>query len=128
MEEYYYEQGYIISNSNLWKDENTAADENTLDLYKCASNETVLINKSHENEFMFIAPSEGFIPVPFSHDLFCEELSHPHLVSYGKFGFQINHQIALSPTKYFNQHLLNYTHKFSSDLEIYFLDIRLCKV
>ena len=63
-----------------------------------------------------------------SHDLFCEELSHPHLCSYGKFGFQINHQISLSPTKYFNQHLLNYTHKLSSDLEIYFLDIRLCKV
>ena len=47
--------------------------------------------------------------------MFCEELSYPHLFPYGKFGFQIKRQIPLSPTKYFNQRLLNYTHKFSSD-------------
>ena len=53
---------------------------------------------------------EGSIPV-----MFCDELSHPQLFLYGKFGFQIKRQIPLSPTKYFNQRLLNYTHKFSSD-------------
>ena len=56
---------------------------------------------------------EGSVPVPFRH--VCEELSHPHLFLYGKYGFQIKRQIPLSPTKYFNQRLLNYTHKFSSD-------------
>ena len=56
MEEDYHEQGDISSNPNLPSSENTSGDENPLDLYKCVSNETVLINTSHENEFIFIAP------------------------------------------------------------------------
>ena len=98
MEEDYHEQGGISPNPK--RGENT--DENPLDLYKCASNETVLINTSHENEFIFIAPGEGSIPITFRHDLFCEELSHPHFFPYGKFEFLIKHQIPLSPTKYYN--------------------------
>ena len=96
--------------------ENTVDDdENPLDVYKCASNETVLINRSHENEFISIAPGEDSGPLPFSHDLFCEELSHPHLFPLEKFGFQIKRHTPLSSTRYFNQRLLNYTQKFSSD-------------
>ena len=53
VEEDYIEQGYLSSNPNLSRSENINADENPLDLYKCVSNETVLINKSHENQFMF---------------------------------------------------------------------------
>ena len=51
----------------------------------------------------------GHVKVPHQYLLvmFCEELSHPHLLPYRKFGFQIKRQIALSPTKYFNQRLLN---------------------
>ena len=41
--------------------------------------------------------------------MFSEELIHTHLL------LQIKSQISLSSTKYFNQRLLNYTHKFSSD-------------
>ena len=52
--------------------------------------------------------------------MFCEELSHPHLFLYGKYGFQSKSQISLSSTKYFNQHLLKYTHKFSSDSDYIF--------
>ena len=95
-------------------------DENPLDVYKCASNETVLITRSHENEFISIALGEDSGPLPFSHDLFCEELSHPHLFPLGKFGFQIKGHTSLSPTKYFNQRLLNYTQKFSSDSDYIF--------
>ena len=73
-----------------------------------------MINTSHENEFVSIAPGEGSVPVAFIHDLFCGELRHSLLFPYGKLGFQIKRQISLSPTKYFNQLLLNYTHKFSS--------------
>ena len=91
-------QGHISSKPNLSISQNIDGDENPLDLYKCASNETILINTSHENEFISIAPGEGSVPVPLSHDLFCEELSHSHLFSYGKFRFQIKHQISLSPT------------------------------
>ena len=120
MKEDYHEQGDISSNPNLSRSKNKDADENPLDLYKCASNETVLINTSHENEFISIAPDESSVPVTFSHDLFCEELGHPHLFPYGKFGSQIKRQIPLSPTKYLNQRLLNYTHRFSSDSDYIF--------
>ena len=58
-------------------------DENPLDVYKCASNEAVLINRSYANEFISISPGEDFDPVPF----ICEELSHPLLFLYGKSGF-----------------------------------------
>ena len=80
-----------------------------------ASNETVLIYRSNENELISIAPGEDSGPLPFS-----EELSHPHLFPLGKFGFQIKHHTPLSPTKYFNQRLLNYTQKFSSDSDYIF--------
>ena len=95
-EQDYQEQQHITSNPYLSRGENTEADENRLDLYKCASNETVLINTSHENELMCIAPVEVSVPVPFSHDLFCEELGHSHLFSYGKSGYQIKRQVQLS--------------------------------
>ena len=49
MEEDYHERGDISSNPNLSRSEDIDADENPLDRYKCASNETVLINTSHEN-------------------------------------------------------------------------------
>ena len=49
VEEDYHERGDISSNPNLSRSEDIDADENPLDLYKCASNETVLINTSHEN-------------------------------------------------------------------------------
>ena len=56
----------------------------------------------------------------YSRLMFYEELNHPHLFPYGKYGFQIKIQISLSPTKYFNQLLLNHTHKFSSDSDYIF--------
>ena len=89
MEKDYHGQGNNSSNPNLSRSENTNADKNPLDLYKCASNETVLINTSNEIEFISFAPGEGSVPVPFSRDFFCEELSHPHLFPYGIFGFEV---------------------------------------
>ena len=38
----------------------------------------------------------------------------------GNFGFQFKRKAELSPTKYFNQWLLNYTQKFSSDSDYIF--------
>ena len=63
----------------------------------------------------------------FSHDLFCEELSHPHLFPYGKFAFQIKRQIPISSTKYFNQCLLNYAHKFFSDSDYTYFSRKIIK-
>ena len=38
----------------------------------------------------------------------------------GKIGFQTNRKVQLSPSKYFNQQLLNYSQKFSSDSDYIF--------
>ena len=52
----------------------------SLDVHKCASNEIVLINRSYDNEFISIVTGEDSTSVPFSHDLFCEGVSHSHLL------------------------------------------------
>ena len=53
-------------------------------------------------------------------DEFCEELSFPYLLPRGKFGYKVERDIKLSPSKYFNQHLLNYTQLFVSDPDFIF--------
>ena len=54
-------------------------------------------------------------------DEFCEELSFPYLLPRGKFGYKVERvHTKLSPSKYFNQHLLNYTQLFASDPDFIF--------
>ena len=53
-------------------------------------------------------------------DEFCEELAHPHLFPAGKFGYKAEREIQISPSKYFNQRLLNYSQKFASDSDYIF--------
>ena len=62
-------------------------DENPLNAHKCALNESVLINKSFDNEFVSIAVAEDSVLITFSHDFLYEELSHPLIFPYEKFGF-----------------------------------------
>jgi len=50
----------------------------------------------------------------------CEELAYPYLFPTGQFGYRAGRTIPLSPTKYFNQRLLNYTQKFASDTDYIF--------
>ena len=99
---------------------NIEFNENPLDTYRCSASETVLVNTSCENEFISIAPGENVRPESLTNDIFCEELSHPHLFHTGKFGFQTKRKVYLTSTKYFNQRLLNYTQKFSSDSDYIF--------
>ena len=94
--------------------------ENPLDTYRCSASETVLVNTSSENEFISIASGENVRPESLTNDIFCEVLNHPHLVPTGKFGFQTKRKVYLTSTKYFNQRLLNYTQKFSSDSDYIF--------
>ena len=42
-------------------------------------------------------------------------LAHPHLFPKGRFGYKYEREKEVSPSKYFNQRLLNYTQKFASD-------------
>ena len=109
------------SNSdNIDNNSNTEFCENHLDTYRCSANETVLVNTSCKNEFISIAPGENIMPKSLTKDKFYEELSHPHLFPLGKFGFQTKRKVQLSPSKYFNQRLLNNTQKFSSDSDYIF--------
>ena len=47
-------------------------------------------------------------------------LAFPYLFPNGKFGYTYARDVKLSPCKYFNQRLLNYSQKFSSDSDYIF--------
>ena len=67
-----------------------------------------------------IAPGENVRPESVTNDMFCEQLSHPHLFPNGKFAFQTKRKLYLTSTEYFNQRLLNYTQTFPSDSDYIF--------
>ena len=45
----------------------------------------------------------------------CEEVVFPQIFSKGMFGYSAEGEIKLSPSKYFNQRLLNYKQSFTSN-------------
>ena len=69
---------------------------------------------------MDIAPGEGKTPQPIFDDEFCEEQAFPFLFPTGKFGYKVDRPVPLSPAKYFNQRLLNYTQRFASNADYIF--------
>ena len=104
---------------------NIEFNDNPLDTYRCSASETVIVNTSCANEFISNAPGENIRPESFTNDIFCEEISHQYLFPTGKLGFGTKRKVYLTLTKYFNQRLLNYIQKFSSDSDyIFFLLIQ----
>ena len=85
--------------------------------HRLANSETALINHSNE---IAISPCEGRTPLRLWNDENVEELAHPFLFPTGKYGFKFDRDVTLSPIGYFNQRLLNYTHRFSSDSDYLF--------
>ena len=103
--------------------ENLEDTENPHDRDRIGASETVLISSiptDFDNETLNIAPGEGKKPLSLLTDKFCEELAHPHLFPTGKFGFNVNRMIPLSPSRYFNQRLLNYRQRFASESDYIF--------
>ena len=107
--------------------ETLETDENPLDNYRIATNETSMVSNIIEPAFeksqegvISIAPGEKSKPVPIFKDVYCEELAQPNLFPTGRFGYKSRRDVPLSPGKYFNQRLLNYTQKFASDSEYIF--------
>ena len=47
-------------------------------------------------------------------------MAHPHLFPTGRFGYKIKRKVPLTPSKYFNQQLLNYSQKFAADSDYIF--------
>ena len=48
---------------------------------------------------------------------------HPHLFPTGRFSYKVKRNVPLTPSKYFNLRLLNYSQKFASDSDYIFLAI-----
>ena len=87
-----------------------------LESHRSDGNETLVVNNNIVHE---IAPGEGK-QVESLLNSNCEYLSFPHLFSSGKFGMVQNRESKLPVSRYFNQRLLNYTHRFSSNADYIF--------
>ena len=101
-------------------DDLTEEADNPLDHFRLCATETMLVNNVPPAEDIVIAPGEGMQSMSILMDDKCEELAHPYLFPTGKFGYKVEREIKLSPVKYFNQRLLNYTQKFASDSDYIF--------
>ena len=67
-----------------------------------------------------IAPGEGKKPISILNDFYCEEMAHLHLFPTAKFGYKVKRDVRLTPSKYFNQRLRNYSQHFVSDPDYIF--------
>ena len=94
--------------------------ENPLNLHRFNFQQTLFIPKMLSTEEVNIAPGEGKQPTSMLNDKFCEDLAFPYLFPRDKFGYKVERDIKLSPSKYFNQRLLNYTQLFASDPDFIF--------
>ena len=95
-----------------------------MDDYRIPSSETAYVADVQydlrDDEGLAIAPRQNKMPLPIISDENCELLAHPYLFPTGKFGYTYESGISLSPSKYFNQRLLNYSQKFASDIDYIF--------
>ena len=98
--------------------------DDPLSEFRTLSVETTFVSKipsaSEMEEGIVVAPGEGKKPVSILNDKFCAELSHPHLFTTAQYGYKVEKEIPLTPSKYFNQSLLHYTQKFVSDNDYIF--------
>ena len=69
---------------------------------------------------VIIAPGQGKKPVSILNDEFCEEQAFSYLPRKGKFGYIAPRDIPISPTRYFNQRLLDFNQYFASDADYIF--------
>ena len=97
-----------------------------MDDYRIPSSETAhFVDVEYDlrdNEGFSKAPGENKMPLPISSDENCELLAHSYLFPTGKFGYTYQRGISLSPSKYFNQRLLNYSQKFALDIDYIFFE------
>ena len=103
--------------------DNLEEQDNPLDNCSVGANEIALISvvpSQIDNENVTIAPCQGKTPMSLLTDNSCEELAHPYLFPTGKFGYKVQRDIKLTPSRYFNQRLLNYTQKFASEADYIF--------
>ena len=99
-------------------------EENPLDKCRLGSGETAYVPDLAyvitDDATISIAPGENKTPIPIICDENCEVLAHPTLFPKGSFGYTVQRETKLSPSKYFNQRLLNYTQRFAADSDYIF--------
>lgn len=92
---------------------------NHLHCYSSSAEETRLVSicpqPNIDNKYISIAPGQGKQPNYILNYRYYEEISFAHLFPTGKFGYQVQRDTRLSPLKYFNKRLLNYSQKFAED-------------
>ena len=62
-----------------------------------------------------VTPYEGKSLIPVFSDELWDKLPHPYFISKERFGYKAKRQVPVTPSKYFNQRLLNYKQGFVSD-------------
>ena len=97
-------------------DDNLKEIDNPLDNLRVGSTETMLISNipySIEQENIISAPGENKKPLSLMKGENCKALAFPYLFPRGKFGYNVERDVPLNASKYFNQRLLNYTQRFA---------------
>ena len=102
---------------------NSSLGEETLDdplsKFRIPSMETTFVSEIPSacdiEEGIAVAPVEGKKPVSILNDKFWKKFGHPDLIPTGQYGYKVEREIPLTPSKYFNQRFLHYTQKFASD-------------
>lgn len=88
--------------------------KNPLNVHRFTLNEGMMLSNASQPQDISI-PGEDETPISMINEQFCQELAHPDLFRTGKFGYKVKRDLKLSPTKYFNQRLLNQKQHFASD-------------
>ena len=87
--------------------------ENPLNLHRFDFQETLFKPNVLSSEEVNIAPGGGKQPTSMLNDDLCEEVAFLYLFPRGKFSYKVERDIKLSPSKYFNRRLFNYTQLFA---------------
>ena len=72
------------------------------------------------NDIFNMAPGEGLIPVSYSNEPDCEALAFPSLFSTGKFHYNYNREIAITPSKYIHLSYKNCDKRFGENAQYIF--------
>ena len=77
--------------------------ENLLGIHRFNSQEIFFVTHLLSGEKISIAPGDGKQPILILSYTFCEQLAFPCVFPQGKFRYNIERDVKLSPIKYFNQ-------------------------
>ena len=98
-------------------DDELETTSNPLNTHRHAADQSLVIK--NEN-LIKLAPDQDKGTKHILFDKKCEELAFPKLFFRGKFGYTFPHENHLTPRRYFNQRLLNFSQTFTSNSDYIF--------